>query len=119
MARDDAFPTFAQRTGSHDAGGEFWKDIRRPPAGRGARKGGRFSKDCKLCCFLSEVPACKVREDDARCDGVWLDVLAAGRLWRLFLPAGVPCRACFAVDDGRCSGVFAVGTWWVCLGSRD
>lgn len=24
--------------------GEFWKDMRRPP-GRGARKGGRFSKD--------------------------------------------------------------------------
>lgn len=50
---------------------------------------------------------------------MWLDFLAAGRLWRLFLPAGVPCRACFVVDDGRCSGVFAVGIWWVCLGSRD
>jgi hypothetical protein len=29
-ARDDALPGFAQRTGSHDAGGESWKDITTP-----------------------------------------------------------------------------------------
>ena len=88
-----------------------------------AADSGRIRGKGKLCCFLSEVAVWKVREDDARCDEVWLGFLARGRLWRLFcLPGSRGCPAalvlCWFGGAVIHPGLFAVGIWWVCLGSR-